>query len=199
MDVRNATIEALLAELAAGRTTAAALVAAYRARIEAHDRAGPGLNAVRVVNPDAPGHRRGQRRPRRPRAARSKASPSCVKDNIATADAQPTTAGSLALEAAGAVRDATVVAKLREAGAVLLGKANLTEFANILAVGMPAGYSSLGGQVLNPYAPAGGRARHPLRAARRLLLRLRRSRSRPGWRPPPSAPKPPARCCRRPT
>ena len=79
--------------------------------------------------------------------------PILVKDNIATGDAQPTTAGALALEGATAVRDATVVTRLREAGAVLLGKTNLTEFANILAVGMPSGYSSLGGQVLNPYAP----------------------------------------------
>ena len=72
---------------------------------------------------------------------------------IATADEQHTTAGSLALAAAQAKRDATVVELLRRAGAVILGKANLTEFANILAIDMPAGYSSLGGQVKNPYAP----------------------------------------------
>src|SRR5207237_1393348 len=79
--------------------------------------------------------------------------PILVKDNIATADAQHTTAGSLALAAARAQRDATVVELLRRAGTVILGKANLTEFANILAIDMPAGYSSLGGQVRNPYAP----------------------------------------------
>jgi amidase len=77
-----------------------------------------------------------------------------IKDNIATADQQHTTAGSLALEGARARQDAAVVKLLREAGAVILGKANLTEFANILAIDMPAGYSSLGGQVKNPYAPA---------------------------------------------
>ena len=65
-----------------------------------------------------------------------------------------TTAGSLALEGARARRDATVVKLLRAAGAVILGKANLTEFANMLAIGMPSGYSSLGGRVKNPYAPA---------------------------------------------
>ena len=79
--------------------------------------------------------------------------PILVKDNIATADRQHTTAGSLALASARANRDATVVRLLREAGAIILGKANLTEFANILAIDMPAGYSSLGGQVRNPYAP----------------------------------------------
>src|SRR5580700_273344 len=79
--------------------------------------------------------------------------PVLLKDNIATGDAQHTTAGSLALADAYAVRDATVARLLREAGAVILGKANLTEFANILAIDMPSGYSSLGGQVKNPYAP----------------------------------------------
>ena len=80
--------------------------------------------------------------------------PILVKDNIATADQQHTTAGSLALATARARDDATVVKRLRAAGAVILGKANLTEFANILAIDMPSGYSSLGGQVKNPYAPA---------------------------------------------
>src|SRR5207245_4850849 len=79
--------------------------------------------------------------------------PVLVKDNIATGDKQHTTAGSLALAAARARRDAAVVARLRAAGAVILGKANLTEFANIIAVDMPSGYSSLGGQVKNPYVP----------------------------------------------
>jgi len=80
--------------------------------------------------------------------------PILLKDNIATADRQTTTAGSLALEGATARRDAGVARRLRAAGAVLLGKANMTEFANAMTVGMPGGYSSLGGQVLNPYAPA---------------------------------------------
>src|SRR5262249_56016787 len=79
--------------------------------------------------------------------------PILLKDNIATGDAQHTTAGSLALADARAQRDATVAKLLRDAGAVILGKTNLTEFANILAVGMPSGYSSLGGQVRNAYAP----------------------------------------------
>src|SRR5262249_8764279 len=79
--------------------------------------------------------------------------PILVKDNIATGDKQPTTAGSLALEGARAMGDATVVKLLRDAGAVILGKADLTEVANMLAIDMPSGYSSLGGQVKNPSAP----------------------------------------------
>ena len=151
MDVGNATVTELAAELAAGRTSAAALVGAYRARIAALDQGGPRLNSLRIVNPEAAAIAAAsdaRTQPRRP----LEGIPILVKDNIATADGQPTTAGSLALQGAQAARDATVVAKLREAGAVLLGKTNLTEFANILAVGMPSGYSSLGGQVLNPYA-----------------------------------------------
>jgi len=150
--VENATIGELRQALAAGDVTASALVQAYAARIAAYDRAGPRLNAVRELNPDAAAI-----------AARSDATdpaqrrplegiPILIKDNIATADAQHTTAGSLALEEARAKDDATVVKLLRQAGAVILGKANLTEFANIIAIDMPAGYSSLGAQVKNPYA-----------------------------------------------
>jgi amidase len=151
--VEKETIGDLQQALAAGRTTAAALVGAYLARIEAYDRSGVRLGAVREANPDATaiaaaldGNKPAPRRP-------LEGIPILVKDNIATADAQHTTAGSLALAGARAKRDATVVELLRKAGAVILGKANLTEFANILAIDMPAGYSSLGGQVKNPYAP----------------------------------------------
>jgi amidase len=151
--VDNATIGELRRALGAGDTTAAALVQAYLARIEAYDSAGPRLNAVREVNPDAPAiaARSDAREPAKRRPLEG--IPILIKDNIATADAQHTTAGSLALEGARAKDDATVVKLLREAGAVILGKANLTEFANIIAIDMPAGYSSLGGQVKNPYAP----------------------------------------------
>jgi amidase len=151
--VDNATVGELRRALAAGDTTAAALVQVYLARIEAYDRAGPRLNAVREVNPDAPtiATQSDARQPEKRRPLEG--IPILIKDNIATADAQHTTAGSLALEAARAKDDGTVVKLLRQAGAVILGKANLTEFANIIAIDMPAGYSSLGGQVKNPYAP----------------------------------------------
>jgi len=153
--VENATIDELTAALTSRKVLATDLVRAYLARIEAYDRKGPALNAVREVNPDAitsaaaldGAPPRGKRPP-------LQGIPILLKDNIATADNQHTTAGSLALADAFAKRDATVAAKLRAAGAVILGKANLTEFANILALGMPSGYSSLGGQVRNAYAPA---------------------------------------------
>jgi amidase len=150
--VENTTIAELQEALAAVRTNASALARAYLARIEAYDKAGPQLNAVREVNPDALAIA-GQFDAVKPDKKRPLAGiPILIKDNIATADKQHTTAGALALADAYAKRDATVTARLRAAGAVILGKANLTEFANIIAIDMPAGYSSLGGQVKNPYA-----------------------------------------------
>jgi amidase len=153
MCVENATIGELRQTLAAGDTTSTGLVQAYLTRIAAYDRAGPHLNAVREINPDALAIA-GQSDAREPAKRRPlEGIPILIKDNIATADAQHTTAGSLALEGSRARDDATVVKLLWQAGAVILGKANLTEFANIIAIDMPAGYSSLGGQVRNPYAP----------------------------------------------
>jgi amidase len=151
--VENATIGELADALAGGRVTAAELVRAYTARIEAYDRAAPNLNAVRELNPDAAAiaARLDAETPRERRPLEG--IPILLKDNIATGDAQHLTAGSLALADARAKRDATLVKLLREAGAVILGKTNLTEFANILAVNMPSGYSSLGGQVRNAYVP----------------------------------------------
>jgi len=148
MDIANADITTLRAALDAGDITSSALVAFYQQRIAAIDRAGPKLNAVRELNPDALALAAAP-----PPGLPLSGIPILLKDNIATADAQHTTAGSLALATARARQDATIAAKLRAAGAILLGKANLTEFANILAIGMPSGYSSLGGQVLNPHAP----------------------------------------------
>ncbi|OKO89801.1 amidase [Bradyrhizobium sp. NAS80.1] len=139
--------------LTSGRVTATALTKNYLARIEAYDRDGPVLNSVRELNPDALTIA-GKLDDTKPSVKRPLAGiPILLKDNIATGDKQPTTAGSLALEGARARDDATVVKLLRDAGAVILGKANLTEFANMLAIDMPSGYSSLGGQVKNPYAP----------------------------------------------
>jgi amidase len=150
----NASLVDLQQALAQGKITASELTRAYLARIEAYDRAGPGLNSVREINPDAlsitarlDGVKPSSKQP-------LAGIPILVKDNIATGDKQHTTAGSLALETARAKDDSTVVKRLRAAGAVILGKANLTEFANILAIDMPSGYSSLGGQVKNPYSPA---------------------------------------------
>ena len=151
--VEDASLAEVIEALGEGKVTASGLARAYLARIKAYDRGGARLNSVREINPDAlsiaarlDGVKPSARQP-------LAGVPILVKDNIATGDRQHTTAGSLALANARARDDATVVKQLRAAGAVILGKANLTEFANILAVDMPAGYSSLGGQVKNPYAP----------------------------------------------
>jgi amidase len=154
MKLDNAPMSDIIDALASGRFTATGLTKGYLARIEAYDRAGPMLNSVRELNPDALTIA-GKLDDTKPSVKRPLAGiPILVKDNIATGDKQPTTAGSLALEGARAKDDAIVVKLLRDAGAVILGKANLTEFANMLAIDMPPGYSSLGGQVKNPYAPA---------------------------------------------
>jgi amidase len=152
--VDNASLADLQQALSEGRITSSTLTKAYLARIDAYDRAGPALNAVRVVNPEALSIA-ARFDSVKPSAKQPLAGvPILVKDNCATGDKQPTTAGSLALEGARARDDSTVVKRLRAAGAVILGKANLTEFANILAVGMPSGYSSLAGYVKNPYSPS---------------------------------------------
>ncbi|HML11562.1 MAG TPA: amidase family protein [Stellaceae bacterium] len=147
----NASLAEVQQALIDGRANSTALTQAYIARIAAYDSDGPKLNAVREVNPDAlaiAGLRDKDKPSKRfPLAGIS----ILVKDNCATGDRQHTTAGSLALEDARARQDSTVVKLLRAAGAVILGKANLTEFANFIAVDMPSGYSSLGGQVKNAY------------------------------------------------
>lgn len=154
LKLENASMGDIVDALANGHATATGLTEAYLARIEAYDRNGPMLNSVRALNPDALAIA-GKLDGAKPSAKRPLAGiPILLKDNIATGDKQPTTAGSLALEGARAKGDATIVKLLRNAGAVILGKANLTEFANILAIDMPSGYSSLGGQVKNPYVPA---------------------------------------------
>jgi amidase len=154
LKLENTSMGDIVQALASGQITATALTKGYLARIEAYDRDGPLLNSVRALNPDALAIA-GKLDDTKPSVRRPLAGvPLLVKDNIATGDQQPTTAGSLALEGARARDDATVVKLLRDAGAVILGKTNLTEFANMLAIDMPAGYSSLGGQVKNPYAPA---------------------------------------------
>lgn len=153
IDLANCTIGDARAALDAGTITAADLTAAFLARIAAIDAAGPALNSVRQTNPDAMAIAAKLDASKRKTPRALEGIPILLKDNIATGDKQNTTAGSLALADAKARRDATVTRLLREAGAVILGKANLTEFANFLAVGMPSGYSSLGGQVRNAFAP----------------------------------------------
>ena len=156
IDLQKTTIPELQAEMAARRITSADLVRAFQARIAAYDRAGPKLNSVREVNPravaqaDALDAERAAGRVRGPLHG----IPIMLKDNIDTVD-EPTTAGSIALEGSMPVRDATVVERLRRAGAVILGKLNLSEFAQWISLNNPNGYSSLGGQVLNAYDLSG--------------------------------------------
>lgn len=152
LDLDSATVAQAGAALAEGRTTSVELTRAYLARIDAVDRSGPGISAMRCLHPDAVAQAAAsderRREGRRPGALEGV--PVVVKDNIDVAGL-PTTAGALALEHSVPSLDAPVVARLREAGAVVLGKANLTELANYMTEHMPSGYSSLGGQVLNPY------------------------------------------------
>ncbi len=147
------TIAELREALDSGATTVREIVSAALDRIEALDRHGPMLNAVIELNPDAlaiadaldaelaAGSSRGPLH----------GIPILVKDNIATGDAMGTTAGSLALVGLKATADSTVAARLRAAGMVIIGKTNLSEWANIRSRNSSSGWSGRGGQTLNPY------------------------------------------------
>ena len=150
----EASIAELQAAMAAGKLTSKALTERYLARIKALDKAGPKLNAVIEVNPDALKIAAALDRERKEKGARGPLHgiPILLKDNIATADRMQTTAGSLALVGAKPPRDAFLVERLREAGAVILGKANLSEWANIRSPRSTSGWSSRGGLTRNPYA-----------------------------------------------
>ena len=150
----EATIEQLQTRMQAGTLTAHALTAAYLARIAALDRAGPNLNAVIEINPDAlalADQLDGERAAGKVRGLLH-GIPVLLKDNIATADRMETTAGSLALVGAKPLHDAALVARLRQAGAVILGKTNLSEWANFRGDRSVSGWSGRGGQTHNPYA-----------------------------------------------
>ncbi|MDF2630961.1 MAG: amidase [Symbiobacteriaceae bacterium] len=155
LNLAEATIAQLSAAMAGGTLTAVALTSFYLERIAQIDKQGPRLNAVLEVNPDALFIARALDAERRQTGPRGPLHgiPILLKDNIDTADKLHTSAGSLALASSYAPNDSYVADALREAGAVILGKANMTEWANFMADHMPSGYSSRGGQVLNPYAP----------------------------------------------
>ncbi len=141
--------------MAAGTLTSAALTTAYLARIARLDRAGPTLRAVLAVNPAALAAARAldaERLAGRVRGALHGV-PILVKDNVETADPLPTTAGSRALASAFHDADAPLVVRLRAAGAVILGKTNLSEWANFRSTHSTSGWSAVGGQTGNAYAP----------------------------------------------
>jgi len=147
-------IAKLQAQMASGATTSRKLVEHYLARIAAIDARGPSINSVIEVNPDALkiadelDAERARKGPRGPMHG----IPVLLKDNIDTGDRMLTTAGSLALAGAPAAQDAFLVTKLRAAGAVILGKTNLSEWANWRSTRSTSGWSGRGGLTRNPYA-----------------------------------------------
>jgi amidase len=152
--LEEATVAQLQDAMAAGRYTSRRLVELYTERISAIDRSGPTLRSVIELNPDALAIADGLDAERKSGRVRGPLHgiPVLVKDNVDTADRMMTTAGSLALEGPPALRDAFIIAKLRAAGAVILGKTNLSEWANFRSTKSTSGWSGRGGQVSNPYA-----------------------------------------------
>ncbi len=152
--VVEASVEQLQRQMAAGRATSQSITQASLQRIHRLDRRGPALHAVLETNPDAPAIARTRDAERKAGRVRGPLHgiPVLLKDNIDTGDRMLTTAGSLALVGAPASRDAFVVKRLREAGAVIVGKTNLSEWANIRSSKSSSGWSARGGQTRNPYA-----------------------------------------------
>jgi len=144
----------LLTQLNNGKITSEALVRAYLARIAKMDRAGPSLHAIIALNPDAIAQARALDAERKAGKLRGPLHglPILIKDNIESKDAMPTTAGSLALKDNVTGRDAPMIARVRDAGAIILGKTNLSEWANIRSSRSISGWSGIGGLVRNPYA-----------------------------------------------
>ena len=152
--LEEATIAGLQEMMTSGQATSESLVTLYLERIDKIDRRGPGLNAVIETNPDALAIARELDRERKEKGPRGPLHgiPVLIKDNIDTADKMETTAGSLALLGSKPAKDAFVVERLREAGAVILGKTNLSEWANFRSSRSTSGWSGRGGQTKNPYA-----------------------------------------------
>jgi len=153
-DLDEITVARLQRAMQSGRLTARSIAEKYLARIEAADKHGPGVNSVIETNPEALDIAEKLDRERKARGPRGPLHgiPVLIKDNIATRDRMMTTAGSLALVGARAPKDSSVAKKLREAGAVILGKTNLSEWANIRSSHSTSGWSGRGGLTRNPYA-----------------------------------------------
>lgn len=147
------TIDDLQERMRSGVLSARKITEAYLDRIRQVDQAGPKLNAVIEINPDALSIADALDQERKDGKVRGPLHgiPVLIKDNIDTGDRMMTTAGSLALEGHVAAKDAPIVKQLREAGAVLLGKTNLSEWANFRSTRSSSGWSSRGGQTKNPY------------------------------------------------
>lgn len=152
-ELEEVSLKQLQEGMEAGKWTSRSIAEAYLGRIEAVDRKGPNLGSIMETNKealdiaDALDRERKERGPRGPMHG----IPVLLKDNIDTADSQQTTAGSLALEGSHAPKDAFLVERLRAAGAVILGKTNMSEWANFRSNHSTSGWSSRGGQCRNPY------------------------------------------------
>jgi amidase len=152
--LEEATAAQLQEWMTGGRYTARQIAEMYLRRIDEIDRGGPALHSVIETNPDAltiADALDAERKTKGPRGALH-GIPVLIKDNIDTADRMLTTAGSLALEGTRPAKDAALVERLRAAGAVILGKTNLSEWANFRSTHSTSGWSGRGGQVKNPYA-----------------------------------------------
>ena len=153
-ELAELTIADLQAGIASGKLSALSLAEKYLARIEQVDRHGPAVNSVIEVNPEALPLAEALDRERRSKGSRGPLHgiPVLIKDNIDTADRMQTTAGSMALLGSHPAQDSFVAQKLREAGAIILGKTNLSEWANIRSSHSVSGWSGRGGLTKNPYA-----------------------------------------------
>src|SRR6266566_6248973 len=149
----EATVAQLQSEMASGRLTSEELTKEYLARIVALDQNGPGVNAVIELNPDAlvMAHNADALRRRGVVLGPLHGIPVLLKDNIDTGDKMQTSAGSFALVGGPATSDSTVAGRLRAGGAVILGKTNLSEWANFRSFESISGWSGRGGQTNNPY------------------------------------------------
>jgi amidase len=153
LDVSDASVVTLQAAMQSGKTSSQTIVRAYLARIKTLDKNGPRINSVIEINPDALLIARTLDAERKAGKVRGPMHgiPVLIKDNIATSDKMQTTAGSLALVGSRPNRDAFIVAKLRDAGAVIIGKTNLSEWANFRSTRSTSGWSSRGGLTRNPH------------------------------------------------
>ena len=154
LNLEEVTIDELQNKMQRGELTARAIAEYYIDRIQMFDKGGPELNSVIELNPDALSIADAMDEERKQKKVRGPMHgiPVLVKDNIDTADKMMTTAGSLALEGNFAEKDASIVAQLRRAGAIIIGKTNLSEWANFRSTRSSSGWSSRGGQTRNPYA-----------------------------------------------
>ena len=152
-ELEEATIAGLQRDMVGGKRSAQSITRDYLERIEDLDRRGPALRAIIETNPDAISIARSLDDERKSRGPRGPLHgiPVLLKDNVDTSDRMTTTAGSLALEGSIPPRDATLARRLREAGAILLGKANMSEWANFRSTHSSSGWSARGGQAKNPY------------------------------------------------